>query len=85
VRGETSLVLSVIFGLAAGVFASLGLLGEMVTRTYHEGGSRRPYVVRRTAGFPDGTADGDDQAPTIVLLDTLEGPAAHLELAPDLT
>jgi hypothetical protein len=29
----------------------VGLLGEVITRSYYENGQRRTYVVRRRAGF----------------------------------
>jgi hypothetical protein len=34
----------------------MGLLGELLTRIYHEVGQRPPYVIRRTAGI-DADAD----------------------------
>jgi hypothetical protein len=33
-------------------FLSMGLLGELLIRVYHEIGKRTPYVVRATAGLP---------------------------------
>jgi glycosyltransferase involved in cell wall biosynthesis len=41
-------VLLVILGVQ---FLSMGLLGELLTRIYHEVGQRPPYVIRRTAGI----------------------------------
>lgn len=34
-------------------FISIGLLGELLTRIYHENGARTPYVIRSIAGFDD--------------------------------
>jgi glycosyltransferase involved in cell wall biosynthesis len=34
-------------------FISMGLLGELLTRIYHENGVRTPYVIRSAAGFDD--------------------------------
>jgi glycosyltransferase involved in cell wall biosynthesis len=50
-KGETFTSLAVLLTVLAAMFICIGLLGEMVTRVYHEGGSRTSYVVRRRAGF----------------------------------
>lgn len=55
-------ILSVIVG---GQFFSMGLLGELLTRVYHEVGRRDPYVIREAEGVtlppasvPDGALQG---------------------------
>ena len=45
------LVLSVLLVILGVQFISMGLLGELLTRIYHEVGRRPPYAVRRTAGI----------------------------------
>jgi hypothetical protein len=45
------LVLSVLLIILGVQFISMGLLGELLTRIYHEVGQRPPYTVRRTAGI----------------------------------
>ena len=56
----------------------MGLLGELLTRIYHEVGQRTPYVIRRTAGI-----DADlDLDPVAALAGTGTNPAdADEELA----
>jgi glycosyltransferase involved in cell wall biosynthesis len=54
------LVLSVLLVIIGVQFISMGLLGELLTRIYHEVGQRPPYAVRRTAGIavpPESTVD----------------------------
>jgi glycosyltransferase involved in cell wall biosynthesis len=41
-------ILSVVVGAQ---FFSMGLLGELLTRIYHEVGKREPFVIRTTAGI----------------------------------
>jgi glycosyltransferase involved in cell wall biosynthesis len=50
-KGETYMSLAVLLTVLAALFLCVGLLGEMITRVYHEGGSRSSYVIRRSAGF----------------------------------
>jgi glycosyltransferase involved in cell wall biosynthesis len=45
------LVLSVLLIILGVQFISMGLLGELLIRIYHEVGQRPPYAVRRTAGI----------------------------------
>jgi len=45
------LTLSVLLVILGVQFLSMGLLGELLTRIYHEVGQRPPYVIRRTAGI----------------------------------
>jgi glycosyltransferase involved in cell wall biosynthesis len=49
------LILSVLLVILGVQFLSMGLLGELLTRIYHEVGQRPPYVIRRTAGIELGT------------------------------
>jgi glycosyltransferase involved in cell wall biosynthesis len=54
------LVLSVLLIILGVQFISMGLLGELLTRVYHEVGHRPPYAVRQTAGIeipPESTVD----------------------------
>jgi hypothetical protein len=60
------LILGILLTILGVQFLSMGLLGELLTRIYHEGGQHRPYVVRRTAGI----------APEPVL-DPLQGLSGH--------
>jgi glycosyltransferase involved in cell wall biosynthesis len=55
------LVLSVLLVILGVQFLSMGLLGELLTRIYHEVGQRPPYVIRRTAGI-DADLDMDPVA-----------------------
>jgi glycosyltransferase involved in cell wall biosynthesis len=55
------LILSVLLLILGVQFLSMGLLGELLTRIYHEVGQRTPYVIRRTAGI-DADADIDPVA-----------------------
>src|SRR5205807_557634 len=50
------MILSVLLVILGVQFLSMGLLGELLTRIYHEVGQRPPYVIRRTAGI-DADAD----------------------------
>jgi glycosyltransferase involved in cell wall biosynthesis len=45
------LVLGVLATILGVQFLSMGLLGELLTRVYHEVGNKSPYVIRRTAGI----------------------------------
>jgi glycosyltransferase involved in cell wall biosynthesis len=45
------LVLGILLTILGVQFLSMGLLGELLTRIYHEGRQHRPYVVRHTAGI----------------------------------
>jgi glycosyltransferase involved in cell wall biosynthesis len=55
------LILSVLLVILGVQFLSMGLLGELLTRIYHEVGQRPPYVIRRTAGI-DADLDMDPVA-----------------------
>jgi glycosyltransferase involved in cell wall biosynthesis len=46
------LILGVLLTVLGVQFLSMGLLGELLIRVYHEIGKRPPYVVRATAGLP---------------------------------
>ncbi len=59
-------ILSVVVGAQ---FFSMGLLGELLTRIYHEIGKREPFVIRATAGIAprpqvaiDTILEGDGEA-----------------------
>ena len=59
-------ILSVVVGAQ---FFSMGLLGELLTRIYHEIGKREPFVIRSTAGIAprpqvaiDTILEGDGEA-----------------------
>ncbi|HXA29963.1 MAG TPA: glycosyltransferase family 2 protein [Candidatus Angelobacter sp.] len=45
-------LLSILLVVVGAQFFSMGLLGELLTRVYHEVGKRDPYVIRSTAGLP---------------------------------
>jgi glycosyltransferase involved in cell wall biosynthesis len=49
--GNPLLLLGTTSGIGAIQFISLGLLGEMTNRTYHEARGIRPYAVRRFVNF----------------------------------
>ncbi|HEX3607305.1 MAG TPA: glycosyltransferase family 2 protein [Candidatus Dormibacteraeota bacterium] len=66
------LVLSVLLIILGAQFISMGLLGELLIRIYHEVGQRPPYAVRRTAGIeappgvtvdPEASMGGQGAAP----------------------
>jgi glycosyltransferase involved in cell wall biosynthesis len=46
-RGDSWVSLAALLTTLAALFVCIGLLGEMLTRVYHEGGARQSYVVRR--------------------------------------
>jgi glycosyltransferase involved in cell wall biosynthesis len=54
------LVLSVLLVIIGVQFISMGLLGELLIRIYHEVGQRPPYAVRRTAGIAVPPGAGSD-------------------------
>jgi hypothetical protein len=57
------MILSVLLVILGVQFFSMGLLGELLTRIYHEVGQRPPYVIRRTAGIElDGDVTSDPVA-----------------------
>ncbi|HEY2705012.1 MAG TPA: hypothetical protein VGL20_15115, partial [Candidatus Dormibacteraeota bacterium] len=57
------MILSVLLVILGVQFFSMGLLGELLTRIYHEVGQRPPYVIRRTAGIElDGDLSSDPVA-----------------------
>ena len=66
------LTLSVLLVILGVQFISMGLLGELLTRIYHEVGQRPPYVIRRTAGID---LAGERAADPVVTL-AGQGPAA---------
>jgi hypothetical protein len=59
------MILSVLLVILGVQFLSMGLLGELLTRIYHEVGQRPPYVIRRTAGID---ADADRAADPVAAL-----------------
>ena len=46
--GNPLLLLSALLELVGVQFISLGLIGELLTRTYHESQGKNPYLVRTT-------------------------------------
>jgi glycosyltransferase involved in cell wall biosynthesis len=44
-------LLSILLTVVGAQFFSMGLLGELLTRVYHEVGKREPFVIRSTAGI----------------------------------
>ena len=59
------LILSVLLVILGVQFISMGLLGELLTRIYHEVGQRPPYVIRRTAGIDLAEERGGDPVVTL--------------------
>ena len=49
--GNPLLLLSVMLELVGVQFISMGLIGELLTRTYFESQGKTPYAVRTTAQF----------------------------------
>ena len=47
-RPNPLLLLSALLELVGVQFISLGLIGELLTRTYHESQGKNPYLVRTT-------------------------------------
>ena len=60
------LVLSVLLVILGVQFISMGLLGELLTRIYHEVGQRPPYAIRRTAGIAVSPGAAVDPAAPLV-------------------
>jgi glycosyltransferase involved in cell wall biosynthesis len=52
------LLLGMLLLVAGAQFLSLGILGELVIRFYHESGRRRSYFIRRIDGADDGRPAG---------------------------
>jgi hypothetical protein len=54
--GNPLLLLSVLLGMVGVQFISIGLIGEMLTRTYHESQGKTSYLVRSTLNLdpPEG-------------------------------
>jgi glycosyltransferase involved in cell wall biosynthesis len=50
-KGETFSLMAVLATILAVQFICMGLLGELLTRIYHEGGMRKSYIVRQLVGF----------------------------------
>jgi glycosyltransferase involved in cell wall biosynthesis len=50
--GNPLLLLSVLLSLVGIQFVSMGLLGEVMTRTYFESQGKPPYVIRETRNLP---------------------------------
>jgi len=50
--GGTEVSLAALLTTLGVLVLCVGLLGEVLTRSYYENGERRTYVVRRRAGFP---------------------------------
>lgn len=51
--GNPLLLLSAILGLVGVQFISMGLIGELLTRTYHESQGKSAYIVRSTRNFEE--------------------------------
>jgi hypothetical protein len=49
--GDTWVSLATMLVVLGVLALCVGLLGEVITRSYYENGQRRTYVVRRRAGF----------------------------------
>ena len=49
--GNPLLLLSAMLGLVGVQFISIGLLGELLTRTYFESQGKTPYAVRNTVNL----------------------------------
>ncbi|GAI34723.1 unnamed protein product [marine sediment metagenome] len=48
--GNPFLYLSILFLLIGGQFISMGLLGEIISRTYHESQNKSIYFVKEILG-----------------------------------
>lgn len=55
ITGNPLFLLSIMLLLMGMQFVTMGLLGEISIRTYHETQDKRIYVIRETVGFPGGT------------------------------
>ena len=55
--GNPLLLLSVMLTLVGIQMMSMGLIGEVLTRTYFESQGKRPYVVRETCNLDDDESD----------------------------
>jgi glycosyltransferase involved in cell wall biosynthesis len=56
-KGQTFSLMVVLATVVAVQFVCMGLLGELLTRIYHEGGMRKSYVVRNRSGFDTSRPD----------------------------
>jgi len=75
------LILSVLLVILGVQFLSMGLLGELLTRIYHEVGQRPPYVIRLTAGIE---LEGDQTAdPVAALAGQGPGSATNVDVDDD--
>jgi glycosyltransferase involved in cell wall biosynthesis len=65
---QTPLPILAIVMFAVGVqFLLMGLLAEMLVRTYHESQAKRIYAVREKIGFSQGTVNQDQQRPAATI------------------
>ena len=63
---QTPLPILAVVMFAVGVqFLLMGLLAEMLVRTYHESQAKRIYAVREKIGFRQETEHRDEQQPTV--------------------
>jgi glycosyltransferase involved in cell wall biosynthesis len=76
------LILSVLLVILGVQFLSMGLLGELLTRIYHEVGQRPPYVIRLTAGI-ELDADHAASDPVAALAGQGPGSAAEVDVEDD--
>jgi len=49
--GNPFLYLSILFLLIGGQFISIGLLGEIISRTYHESQNKPIYFIKEILGY----------------------------------
>ncbi len=60
--GNPLLLLSVMLGMVGIQLLSMGLLGEVMMRTYYESQDKRPYVVRESRNLNNGEPNRDQLA-----------------------
>ena len=58
VSNNSFFLLAVIFFLLGGQFIAMGLLGEIIVRTYHEAQNKPRYVIARTQNLRAGYCPG---------------------------
>jgi hypothetical protein len=53
ITGNPLFLISIMLLLMGMQFVTMGLLGEISIRTYHETQNKRIYVIREAVGLPD--------------------------------
>ncbi|PIE34634.1 glycosyltransferase [candidate division KSB3 bacterium] len=64
ISNNSLFVLSIIFFMLGGQFIAMGLLGEVIVRTYHEAQGKPTYIISKTLNIREGYCPGGSRALT---------------------